>query len=475
MTWSRDAHSRGPWSAGSTTEQIIPGQQTLPPPIPGGTTTFTYAGWTGLAWAYRGWAGGGAQAIYPGGGISLYPDPANGVMKISAWWPYASALQLMRVGPDGIRRPVRGGYPINVTTATRRNAVQNPSLETGTNGFVPADGSPTLTRVTTPTVTAPRGSYALRCTIASAGSCGVTVPTDLTGNAPVTVAFDMRLSARATAVRVTIAWTDSLGGALGTTTLNLTSDQINNSVSQFARQVVTSTPPAAAVTPTLKIIADGMPSAGTMDLDGLTFEAATTTGGAFFDGTVPGGTWVGTADLSASLLAQIVTVDDGECPFDVSVSYVLINPAIAGGSMTSVAANLPSTRRAWLTHPSTPGAPFQVDLRETPALEYPMAQGTFRPIGSKYAVVVSELERQSAAGEVKINALTLADRTQLKDTFNDGSPVLLRTPGNFTFTDMWIGLNGPLTVDPEGRGGWQEGWLLSAPFVETDAPSALVP
>lgn len=446
----------------------------LPPPIPGDTARFSYTSVLGdYPFAYGSWAGGAPQASYPGGGVLAYPQPDSGLVQLLAWWPAATALQLVRIAQDGTRLPVRGAYPISLSAAaTRRNYATNPSLEAGLNGYVPDAGNPTLTQLAD--AAAPAGSSVLRATVAGAGSNGVTIPTSLTSptaGQPVTVGWGMRTSARPTSVTLSIGWTNSAGGALATTTAVLTTDQINASVTAFARQVLAVVPPAGAVTPTVKIIAAGMPGGGMLDLDAITIENAATDG-SYFDGRTLGGVWTGTTDLSASTLAPVQTVLDAECPLDEIVTYQVSFPGITGGRVVSDPIVLASKGRTWLTHPAQQANPLQIDLRRKPKLDRPIQQGVFQPIGRRLKVVVSAATRQGYEGTIEFNTLSADDRTQLLGMFENGSPLLVRSPAEYHYDPQWISL-ATISEDPEDRLAWQDAWLISAPFIEVEAPSAL--
>ncbi len=471
MSWASETYGRTPYAAGVGPEAAtLPGQQELPPPIPGGTTKWTYAGNPSLAYASRAWAGSIFPLPYPGGGISLLPVPEAGVMRVTAWWPNATVVQLIRQHPDGTLWPVRGGNPLWVPSPTRYNYATNPSLETGLNGYVPGDGNPALARVTSSA--APRGGAYLTATIAAAGSAGLTVPTTVPGAAPVTVGLDLRFSARPSTVTVQITWTDAGGVPLPPVTAALTADQVNMSVSQFARQVVTLVPPPGAVTPTMKIVATGLPAAGVMALDGVTVETQATPG-SYFDGSDYGGTWVGTPGLSESTLAPLLVIDDGECPLDVAVRYQVVNPAPMGGAMTSQLATLLSRGRTWLTHPARATRPVTVQVGAVPARTREANRGIFYPVGASYPIIVSSAQRRAATGDLSIGALSFAERDALLAMFADLQPVYLRAPAEFGYgTGLWLAL-GDLTEDPGNRRAYQQTRILTAPFHEVQPPSEL--
>jgi hypothetical protein len=468
MAYAQQPLGTTPWAAG----QIIapPPGQTVPPPVPGGTTVYYRGSEQGAyPWAYGGWAGARPAIPYDSGGIVVVPDPVAGVMRLTTWWPNASRLFVLRLTADGKREPVRGAYG-RVVAATRTNLCPNPSLETGLNGYVQDAGNPVLTRPTDPA--APAGSYILRATVPGAGSNGVTVPNSVsgTGSLPLTVGFAARFSARPSGVRVTAAWVDAVGGALSTVTSNLTDNDINRSVGQFGRQTVTTYPPSGGVTVTVKIIADGMPAGGVMDLDAVTIELGRTTGTAF-DGSTLGAIWSGVTDLSTSVLPDVVTVADGECPLDVPVHYLVADLGIAGGTATSPAVTLVSNNTTWCTHPARPDQPFPVSVRKWPKQTRPIPQGKFRPLGRVNAVTVST-RRQSAEGSVELNALSREDRVALRAAMDDGSPLLVRAPGDYDWDVRWISL-GASDEDKEDRLGYHDAWLITASYVETDAPSLL--
>lgn len=464
--WALEAWATAAY-AGTTAGETAPGQQT-PPPVEGGTRTYTYATLDAVEpWSVGGWAAGGLQALYPGGGIVLVPDPAGGVMKVLAWWPEAAGLQLLRLTPDGGIEPVRGAYPI-LAGATRRNLTTNPAVGTAITGYTAGTGTPTMSRLTlTPT------TWAWRAVNAGAGTSEVNLPQSVGNAVTLTVALDLRLSATPTTLTITATWADAAAVATAPTSVVVPGNSLVYSIGQFARQTVTLTPPATAVTCTgIKITAAGMPAAGQMDGTNLLIEPATSNG-TYFDGDVLGGAWTGTPELSTSVLAPVITVLDGECPLDLPVTYLLANPQLTGGRIVSEPATLDSLGRTWLTHPTSPGAPRVVSVREKPVLTRGMDRGVHRPMGRRRPVVVTGEHRWAPSGTIGINALSGDEYEWLLDVLDDGLPVLLRTPADYHFTPRWVSL-GEQTDDPEGRLGWQDAWLISAPFDEVDAPSALV-
>jgi hypothetical protein len=442
----------------------------IPPTVPDGTTFFIYdAQVAARPLAMAGLAGAGPQNIYPGGGIILVPDPAHGVMKVMAWWPDAVALQLIRTPFAGDPELVRGGSPLPITAATRRNWSTNPNLDV-TTGYSAGAGAPTLSIVAR---TDSIGGQMLRAVNASAGSSAVVLAGTLPGGIDATVAMDLQISAAPSSVTVSVAWTNAAGGSLGSTSSALTAAQSVFSVGQLYRQTFPLTVPAGAAAGTATITVDGMPAAGQIHLDRVTLEAAATDG-SYVDGSVLGGQWLGATGLSTSVIAPVVTLLDGECPVDVPVVYQLSNPSLVGGRITSQAATLASNGVTWLTHPALSSVPLAIDLAVKPTLEHDVEQGVFWPLGEDKALTVSAAVRRAPTGSLAFNAMSLAERDALLAKFRDVSPVLLRPPAELGYAQGWWVSLGKLTEDPNGTKAWQDAWILSAPFVTVRTPSALV-
>jgi hypothetical protein len=468
MTWSLDAYGATSWGGG-TTPPPGPGQQ-IPPPVDGGTRTFSYTLERGVeAWSVLVWGGGGNIALYPGGGIVVVPDHDNGVCRVLVWWPDAVGLQVMRQTDDGTITLVRGGYPA-LPGATRRNLSTNPKVDGVLTGYTAGAGSPTLSRISTGTDT-----WAWRATIAAAGTCEVNIPRSVSTASTLTVALDVRLSAVPSAFGVIATWADAAGVATASTIVVAPASSVVQSVQQWARQRLVLVPPTAAVTLTgLRVTATDMPAGATMDGTRVLIEPTADSDGSYVDGDMLGAQWMGTPELSTSLLADVVEVVDGECPLDRRVTYILTNPAAIGGRMTAEPVVLESRGRTWLTHPASPGAPATVDLRAKPALVRGIRRGRHLAMGRTRPVVVTEARRQAPRGTLVFNAISAAEREWLLATFDDGQPVLLRTPAEYNFDAVdWVSL-GDLTEDPEGRKAWQDAWILTAEFDPVDAPSALV-
>jgi hypothetical protein len=445
----------------------LPGEQTLPPPIPGGTSSWVYTPNPAYSYVRRSYAGRISTLTYPGGGVSILPVPDRGVMRVTAWWPDATVLSLIRIHADGSIYPVRGAGALAVTGTTRRNFATNPSFEVGLNGYAADAGTPVLARVVDGT--APRGDAHLTATVAGAGSLGIAVPQAIPAGRDVNLSVDLQFSAKPATVTFQIVWADSAGIALPASTATLTADQINNSIGQWWRQAVTIPTPANGVTPTLKILLTGMPAAGVMSVDGVLI-GRTGDSADFFDGSTYGGVWLGTVGLSASLIPPVLTFDDGECPLDASVRYRLINPSAIGGSMTSAAAQLDSAGHTWITHPSNPAEPRDGYVKEVPDLLHDIVQGIFDPIDSPYSTVITAKTRKAPSGQIGLWTFSFRDRDSLLDLLRVKPQILVRTPAEFGFQPQWISI-GAISETLDGTQDTQHFRLLSGPFVSVEAPA----
>lgn len=471
MPWARRPWARSAWAARGSGARRAPGEQTLPPPIPGGTGSWTYQPNRRLAWTVRGWASRTPNAVYPGGGISIRPVVEDGVMEVTAWWPDAPLLSLLRIHPDGSIWPVRNANPVPVPGPTRRNHSQNPSYEAGLNGTLPDLGSPALSQVSDGT--SPRGEHHLAATIDTAGSCGVILPVDIPPGRDLTIGFDLRLTAMATSVTVQVTWLDAGGSALPVSVGVLTSDDINRSVGLWARQRVQVATPPDGVTATMKIVAAGLPAGVAMELDGHTVERAVTDG-SYFDGGTYGAVWTGVEGLSTSALAPVAVVRDGECPVDERVQYKLVNPARNGGAMLSAASRLDSGGRVWLTHPAAPDSPVEIRIEARPRRGKEANQGIFQPIGDPLAVTVAP-GRRSGWSSSEDMALWTFDRDEtalLWEMLDDNQPMLLRAAAELAFsTGMWISF-GSMQEDRDGTAEFQQYMKISGPWVQVSPLAA---
>lgn len=472
--WARVALGRGPWSADDVPNVRPPGWQPVPPPIPDATATFTYLTQTGTAaWSSRSWSGATVTPTFPGGGISVAPRPDTGVVHLWLWWPDAPTFHVMRVTPDGARTAVRGAFGLPVATPTRRNFNPNGGFESGLNGYVQLHGGVTLTQSQTAPYVAHRAN-AMRL-MSNTTTTGVISPGSFPGAGAYTVGFNIGATTQPTAVTWSIAWLDVAGASAGTTTLTLTAAELNALVGQSTRVVRQFAAPTNAVSGTATLTVTGITASVTeVYLDAVIFEKGQTDG-AYFDGTTAlGAQWIGTADLSESVLAPVIELDDGEVPMDIPVTYQLFVTIALGGRVESSPVVLDSVDRVWLTHPATPGTPVLVTpLGSAPVIEYAATQGVFKPLGRRYPVVVSAPQRQSASGTITFGVTSTEERLELEALLSDLSPVLLRVPAGYHPGDMWLSL-ATLTIDPQNRKPWQETRTITSPFYEVEAPDPLI-
>lgn len=467
MAWAHSPWGYTPWEGGEVPDSTPPGWTTTPD----GDAFVWGVRSGGGAWGMRSWAGAMAVPVYPGGGITAAPDADAGVVRVRVWWPDAPVLQVVRLTEDGARTPVRGAYGLTVAGSTRRNLGTNPSLESATTGYTAIDGNTTLAGVTTaPYVT--HGTKALRM-VSATTTTGTSIPGGLTGSGQWTIAADIGLTALATSVTCTVAWLTSTGSSAGSSVLTLTADQIAAAVNQPYRAVWGFSAPTNAASGTASLTIAGLTAGQYAYLDAVVVEMGITSG-TYYDGSVTGGTWSGTANLSTSLLAPIQEIVDGECPLDIPVVYEVFNPLITGGSMTSTPLTLDSGRRVWLTHPAAPGEPFEALITTTPDVTYALDQAVLPILDSPYPVVVSSGVRRAGAAEVELIVETFADRDRyVTSVFGDGTPVLKRTPASMGYGQgEWIVL-GTLQEKASNGSPFDPLRTLTAPYQVVEAPEVV--
>lgn len=467
------AYAGGPWASEEIPNTLPPGWKDVPPPIPDATTHFLFTARPATSpWAGRSWAGASPTVAYVGGGITVAPDATTGVMLLWAWWPDAPQIQVVRVGQDGSRSPVRGAYGLTVTGDTRRNLCSNPSFETSLAGYLPIDGDTTLSQVTTaPYVTS--GTYAMRM-VSTTTTTGAVMPGTMPGSGQqYTIALDLGLTATVTSVDVTVTWLNSTGGSAGSSVLTMTADQLAAAVGQSSRVVWTLASPVTAVTGSASMTITGLAIGESAYLDSVVYEAGTTTG-SYYDGGSFGGAWSGTENLSTSILSPVQEIVDGECPLDVPVTYEVYNPALVGGFVASTSTVLASGNRVWLTHPESPTTPVEVLITTTPDVTYVLEQAVYPILDSRYPVVVSASERLAPSGvvEILVEGFAARDRT-VYETFGDGTPVLKRTPAAMGYGEgEWIVL-GDLREQASGYSPFDPVRTLQAPFQVVEAPEVV--
>lgn len=470
-----------PWSAPGGVEPRPLGQQQRVVPIPTARTTrFSFLAGAGFD-QLRGrdcWSATARIPNYPGGGIALSPLPEQGVMRLFAWWPDARRLFLIRQHADGSRWPVRGGTPRKTDGRTRRNGIQNPSCEVSLAGMVPGRGSPVLEQVARPEhADDDAGVYALRGTVASAGQWEIAWPVDPvecpSGSA--TVSVDVRTSSALSAVSAIVSWVDVVGNALGDTTTALSEQQLA-AVNGVMRRVTVHTlaPDDATRAVAVKLYAPTVPAGGWLETDCAVLEDGMTDG-AYVAGSTPGGQWVGTPDLSASIIAPVQVIVDRECPLDQRVRYEVFYTGMTGGRMRSAWETLYARRSrysGWITHPLLPDVvplwvPRDFDLTRAITREKIDVQGRPNPI------VLTDGTRRSGSGTFTAYTEGLVDRHRLTDLLADGAPLCVRFPAGYDHPPLWwLSFSDVTVTNPRGDAPYDRR-EFSAPFDPVDPPSAI--
>jgi hypothetical protein len=467
MAWAVNAYTDAPWAAPEVPSTITVGA--IPPPVPKSSQSFTWGAPSPVRpWAAGGWAGGIAPAVYHGGGVQADPDSDTGVVNVQVWWPNVRSLELMRLTPDGVATPVRGGFPI-ATGPTRFNYCSNPSGQVSNAGYFPRTGGPTFTA---PLVRADTNGPYLGVNVTSTGTVSFDLPySGLPGRGAYTIGFDLLLPRRPGTGVVTMNFTDNMGVATASATTTIDNDALNNAIGQWARVFVNLTAPNNATTVTqINVSFTSMVTSDQIGISEATVETNHTDGSPA-DGNLLGGLWTGTVGLSTSMLASIATVVDGEAPLDVPVMYQVWNTSISGGFAQSIQVTLDSNGTSWLSHSSDPGNPASVSPTVVPSVKKTLQQTTLTIIGRSHPVVITAGVRQAPSGTITLDTPTVAYRAQILDMMDDGSPLLLRAPAEYGYGySQWMAF-GDVDVDPQGRLAYHGTRFLNIPYQEVDAPT----
>lgn len=463
--WAGSPYAEAPWAAPVIPSTITVG--TIPPPVPGESQSYTWSAQLPVRpWAFGGWAGGIAPSTFLGGGVQAIPDPSTGTVEVQAWWPNIPSLELMRITPDGVITPVRGGFPI-LNGRTRFNYCNNPSGAAGNNGWFPEVGNPSLTTGTR----SDTGGPCILVGVQANGEVSFDVPQ---ANAPneryLTVGFDLLLPRQPGTVKLVIRYLDANGDDTASSTVAIDPNTINASINQWSRVVVAVQPPDNASTVTeINVDLQSMVAGDQIGLSLVTVESASTDGSAA-DGSVLGGFWNGTPGLSTSTVAPVMTVIDGECPLDIVVNYQVWNTTISGGEATSPPVTLDSRGQSWLSHSSDPEHPLSVSPTATPVLKRALPQTGLAVIGRPRPVVITSGVRQAPSGTITFDSPDHTYRALILGLMRDGTALLFRAPADYGYgPGQWLQF-GDLDEDAQGRPAYLTTRALTVPFQEVDPP-----
>lgn len=446
--------------------------------VPGSQDVFFWTAAAGAAWSGAAW-GGAVRLERALGGIVAVPDPAAGMVTVRAWWAYASALRLVRVDAAGRRIPVRGA-PLSVTARTRRNNASVPRFRDGVDGVTATSG--TLSPLTGLTGAAlPRDiTTGARVTAPSSGTATLRFDRDVLPPYPTTMGMFVRTSALASALRLDIDWYDLSSVLIASTSVAPASIAVSQAVGEFSWcTFAIAGPTGSQVTGQAgqaRLTGTGLGAGGTLDVTGRLWEDGDLTGD-FFDGDTLGGSWRGTSGASSSTLAPVVSILDAEAPLDVPLVYELTAGSAPGyAALTnpvelSVGQVLRSKRQTWMTHPGL-GKAIRVWIEDDPTVTSPLERETFKVIGRKRKVSVSDTQRGGDEGDLTFITETEDEYNQLRAFLDDGSPLLLRMPHQLRHPPLWWLSFGDVTSGPPTRWARHPIRKVKADFVEVDRPSA---
>jgi hypothetical protein len=440
------------------------------PSNPGGTGYQWITGVGPGPYGGMAYAGGGVVDRPAAGGLSITPDEGMGVIRMIAWWTGAPFLRITRRLPDGTTTPVRGAYPIVVTSPTRWNRATDPSFERGVTDWLPGSNT-TITPTQGATLA---GAWFGRLKAAAAGTVTALVPAILRTDGPFGISFGLRLSAAPTgALTITATWQDSDGTALPASVATIPTGSLTPYVGRWDRiPVQTLTPPPGAVQGALQIALGGVTTTADTDVDALLVEDGADTSGVYFDGSSTYAQWSGTAHRSVSALAVLTEITDREAPLDVPVVYELTAPDQPAFRIVSQPVTLASRGRSWLSHPYQDVAPFRVEPEAAPEESHDIERDLYYIIGSSTPVAVSLGARRAHTATLVVPVENFGERDRLKALLADGAPLLLRAPAEFgRGPGEWLSI-GNVGINPPGHGAWDGTRRFTLPYAVCTPPAA---
>lgn len=164
-----------------------------------------------------------------------------------------------------------------------------------------------------------------------------------------------------------------------------------------------------------------------------------------------GGGWVG---------------QDYEAPLDDAFSYTA--RADSGATVSAGSFVIPSDERVWLKHPGKPYLNMRTDVTNQPALARGSDTGVFRVLGRSAPVTVSR-RRDSGTGVVELVTETADELAQMLALCDDGTPLLLQTPGGTSWGSRYIAVT-QLDELPRYGYGYDHARLWGMSFQLVDAP-----
>lgn len=468
-----------PWSRPGGPSPRPLGQRN-PPALPEARTTrFSYLAGSGATqnWGRDGWAATPRIPSYPGGGIALNPVPERGVMQVFSWWPDARRLFLIRSHADGSRYPVRGGTPLTVEGRTRRNGIRNPSGEAGPGGQLAGRGAPTISHVARASIAVDGGVYATRVSAAAAGESELVWSIDEVAapSGSATVSLDLSTDTRLASMAAVVSWRDVVGNPLADTATALSDRQLAAITGAMPRVVLHAQAPADAVAATgVRLYTAGAGAGSRFDVDCAVLEDGITDG-SYVAGSMPGGQWVGSPELSASINPPVQLLEDRECPLDQRVRYEVFYTGLASGRMRSGWESLHARRSrysGWITHPTLPDV-VPLWVTRDPELSRSIVRERIEVQGRTNPIVITDGTRRAGSGTFLLQVEGAAERRRLNALLDDGAPLCIRFPAHYDHPDLWwVSIDTVAISNPRGDAPFYRR-EFSAPFDPVDPPSAI--
>ena len=259
--------------------------------------------------------------------------------------------------------------------APRINLVTNPSFESNLSGWAASTNVSSITQSGNHWV----GSFSLRATVTAIGTSQVTSTTG-TGGIPVVAGSTVAVAAYflASAVGRTgtlyLNYYDSTGAYVSTGTVGSAALSNTNWVQVSGTTTIPAGISYAAVVPALSSAA----ASEFWYIDGVLFEQSATVG-SYFDGTIPGAFWTGTAGASTSYMAGTATNYCTNPSFEVSAANW---STVTVSLVKSSAQKWQGTSSGLVTWPGTSAGRIVHTFSTVPGLTYRLSGYVYVPSGS---------------------------------------------------------------------------------------------
>ena len=126
----------------------------------------------------------------------------------------------------------------------------------------------------------------------------------------------------------------------------------------------------------------------------------------------------------------------------------------------------------WLKSVLTPALNQPVEVHSEPGARRPARQGRFQALGGTHAIVLSDT-RASTEGSIVLRADTDTQLAAIRALVDDTGTLLLQAAPDNHWNDKYVQV-GDLEVQRLVDKSFVEGWLVTLPWVEVEAPTGAI-